>query len=46
MKPVMSEIEGDMLKTIDRQADFALYAATLKDMRQRLTQGHQMVSVG
>ncbi|GAA5861246.1 hypothetical protein JCM3774_002240 [Rhodotorula dairenensis] len=39
---VMKDIEGDMLKAIDRQEDFRLYSDTLKDMRQRLTQGHQM----
>lgn len=40
---VMKEIEDDYLETIDRQAEFDVHIATLQDLRQRLTQGHQVV---
>jgi hypothetical protein len=40
---VMKDIEDDYLKTIDRQAELDVQMATLQDLRQRLTQGHQVV---
>jgi hypothetical protein len=39
----MKDIEDDYLKTIDRQAELDVQMATLQDLRQRLTQGHQVV---
>ncbi|GAA5987129.1 hypothetical protein JCM10908_001038 [Rhodotorula pacifica] len=42
---VMTDLEADYLKTLERQAEIALRAESLKDMRQRLTQGHQMTDV-
>lgn len=39
----MSDIEGDYLETIDRQAELDVHMTTLQDLRQRLTQGHQVV---
>lgn len=39
----MKDIDGDYLKTIDRQAELDVHMATLQDLRQRLTQGHQVV---
>lgn len=40
----MSGLEQQFLVTLDRQAEIGIRAATISDMRQRLTQGHQLVS--
>ncbi|GAA5952435.1 hypothetical protein JCM8115_003601 [Rhodotorula mucilaginosa] len=42
---VMKDIEDDYLKTIDRQAELDVQMATLQDLRQRLTQGHQVTDI-
>lgn len=42
---VMSDIEGDYLETIDRQAELDVHMTTLQDLRQRLTQGHQVTDI-
>lgn len=39
----MKELEKDFLATLDRAKEISIKSGTISDMRQRLTQGHQLV---
>ncbi|POY73648.1 hypothetical protein BMF94_3183 [Rhodotorula taiwanensis] len=41
----MKELEKDFLATLDRAKEISIKSGTISDMRQRLTQGHQLTNI-